>query len=200
MKRKPKRQRIAQKPNPILAAIDWSLKGRRYTAIMDGDWHTLPRETQLDIIREFFSPETIYEVGALVLGSILSGGKREAERMSKTVRDAIKAGDHLFNRDRELKLLRPALRYRLCNWDVLLFKNRGNSQRAVDELRKGIEQHCNNGKKLEQHQWSRLRRALALPAKLTFAAGKTKVGTIGELIDFAPPFSNSDTKRSQKLS
>lgn len=88
---------MTRESNPILAAIELSLKGRRRTAIMD-DWETLPRWQQLDIIRQFFIPETIYEVGALVLGAVLSGDKQ----MPQVVRDATKAGDHLFNRDREL--------------------------------------------------------------------------------------------------
>ena len=184
MNKNAKLRRIARKPNPILAAIELSLKGRRCTAVMDG-WHTLPREEQFDIIRHFFIPETIYEVGALVLGAVLAGDKQ----MIKIVRDAIKAGDHLFNRDRELVLLRPALRYRLCNWDVLLFKHRGNSQRAVDELKKGIEQHCNNGTELSQYQWSRLRRVLGLPKRNSVRHDRNpvKLGEVGEIIDLASP-------------
>jgi hypothetical protein len=174
---------MKQKPNPILAAIELSLKGQRRTAIMDG-WHTFPKETQLYIIRQFFTSETIYEVGALVLGSILAGDKR----MIGTVRDAIKAGHHLFNRDRELVLLKPALRYMLRNWDVILFKNGGRSQRSVDDLKAGIEQHCNRGRQLEPHQWQRLRRALGLPKRSCVRSDRkpVKLGEVGEIIDLAP--------------
>jgi hypothetical protein len=47
---------MKRKLNPILAAIELSLKGQRPLAIMDG-WHTLPKETQLDITGGF-SPQT----------------------------------------------------------------------------------------------------------------------------------------------
>jgi hypothetical protein len=184
---------VKRKPNPILDAIQLSLKGQRRTAIIDG-WYTLPKETQLDIIREFFTSETIYEVGALVLGSILAGDKQ----MPGTVRDAIKAGDHLFNRDRELVLLRPALRYRLCNWNLILHKNRGNMQRTVEELKAGIEQHCNRGRQLEAHQWQRLRRALVLPKRSSVRGdGKAvKHGEVGEIVDLAPPLTKKRTRKS----
>jgi hypothetical protein len=174
---------MKRKPNPILAAIELSAQGRRRLAIMDG-WHTLPREMQLDIIRQFFTSETIYEVGALVLGAILAKDRQ----MIVAVRDAIKAGDHLFNRDRELVLLKPALRYMLCNWDSILLKNGGDSQRSVDELKKGIEHDCNNKEELPQYRWSRLARALGLPKRSSLRHDRKPVkhGEVGEIIDLAP--------------
>jgi hypothetical protein len=176
--------RMMREPNPILAAIELSLKGQRCTAIMDG-WHTLPRWQQLDIIRQFFDSETIYEVGALVLGAVLADDKQ----LIKIVRDAIKAGHHLFNRDRELVLLKPALRYMLCNWDVIMLKNGGDSRRSVEELKKGVEQHCNKGEELPQYRWSRLARALGLPKRSCVRHGRkpVKLGEVGEIIDLAPP-------------
>jgi hypothetical protein len=121
----------------------------------------MPKEEQLFLIRQFFSPETIDKVGVLVVGAILFGDKS----MTGTVREAVKAGDHLFNRNRELALLRPAARYQLRNWFRILSENDGNIQHSVEELKKGIEQHCNGGKKLDQYRWTRLRRELRIPKR-----------------------------------
>ena len=98
--------------------------------------------------------------------------------MALTVRDAIKEADHMFSRDREKVLLIPALRYMLCNWDVLLFKNRGDVHRSVDELKKGIEREYNNGEKLDQYRWSRLRRALGLPKRSCVRGENVKIRTV----------------------
>jgi hypothetical protein len=172
------------KANPILAAIELSLKGQRRTAIMDG-WHKESKETQREIIRQFFTPETIEEVGCLVLGAVLAGDKQ----MMGCVRDAIKTGDHLFNRDREPVLLRKALFYTALHWPSLMQTHKGDVRRSVEELKKGIEQECNNGKKLEQYQWTRLRKALGLPKRSTVRHDRNPVkhGEVGEIIDLAPP-------------
>jgi len=188
MKHKSKR-----KPNPILTLIDLSLKGQRRTAIMDG-WHDLSREEQLEITQMVFTRETIYAVGELVLEAVLSGDKQ----FPKIVQGAIKAGDHLFNRDREILLLRPALRYTVCNWDVLLHKNRGHRQRTVDELKKGIEKHCNRGKQLETHQWSRLRRASGLPKRNFEPRNRKNVeyGTVDGIPILGPPLAKKHRRRT----
>ena len=140
-----------------------SLKGQRPLAIL-ANWHTLPKQTQLDITGEFFTPETIEEVGCLVLGAVLAGDKQ----MIGFVKGAIKAGDHLFNRDRELTLLRLALRYTLIHWPCLMLTHKGDVHRAVNELKKGFEQE--RRKKLEPHQWQRLRLALGLPKRISVRA------------------------------
>jgi hypothetical protein len=174
---------MKQKPNPILAAIELSLKGQRPLAIMDG-WHKESKEAQLEIIRRLFTQETIDEVGCLVLGAVLAGDKQ----MIAQVRGAIKASDHLFNRDREKELLRPALWYMILHW-----RGRGLS---VEELKAGIEQHCNHGRKLEQHRWSRLRKVLGVQKRSSVRHDRkrVKIGEVGEIIDLAPPL----TKRQEK--
>jgi hypothetical protein len=185
---------MKRKVNPILAAIELSLKSQRRTAIMDG-WHKESKETQLDIIRWFFTRETIEEAGCLVLGAVLAGDKR----MIAQVRDAIKAGDHLFNRDRELVLLRPALWYRLTHWDSLMLTHKGDVHRSLDELKKGIEAECNHGKQLGPHQWSRLRRVMGLPKRSTVRHDRNrekKFGEIGEIIDLAPPPTKKRRRRT----
>ena len=107
--------------------------------------------------------------------------------MVLTVRDAIKEADHMFSRDREKELLMPALRYTLCNWAVLLDKHRGNLQATADDLKKGIEQHCNNGVELAQYRWNRLRRALGLPKRSCVRHDRKPVKLPEvEIIDLAP--------------
>jgi hypothetical protein len=46
---------MKRKLNPILAAIELSLKGQRPLAIMNS-WHKESKETQFDIIRRGFHP------------------------------------------------------------------------------------------------------------------------------------------------
>ena len=160
---------------------------------MDG-WHTLQKKMQRDIIRHFFTTETIEEVGWLVLGAVLSADKQ----MIGNVVDAIKAGDHLFKRDREPGLLRKALFYTALHWPCLMQTHKGDVHRSVNELKKGIEQECNNKKELKQHQWTRLRRALGLPKRSTVRHDRkpVKIGEVGEIIDLAPPPAKKRRKRT----
>jgi hypothetical protein len=128
--------------------------------------------------------------------------------MIEIVRDAIKAGDHLFNRDRELELLRPALWYKATHWQSLMLTHNGDVQRSVNELKKGIEQHCNNGRKLDQYRWSRLRKVLGVPKRSCVRHDRkpVKFGEVGEIIDLAPPPAKkrrrrtSSTKRRKTVS
>jgi hypothetical protein len=136
---------MKRKPNPVVVAAKRGLRERGQFLVILGKWDEQRPEEQRDIIRRVFTDEAIYEIGCLILGALVAGDKQ----MVLTVRDAIKEADHMFGRDREKHLLIPALRYVLCNWGKLLFKNRGDLQRSVEELKRGIEQHCNNGKKLD---------------------------------------------------
>lgn len=183
---------MKRKPNPLVVAAKRGLKGPQFLAIL-GKWDELRPEIQLDIVRSLFTNEAIYEIGRLVLGSLVAGDKQ----MALTVREAIKQSNHMFSRDRELELLKPALRYRLCNWDVLLHKDRGDMHRAVKELKAGIEQHCNRGKQLEPHQWQRLRRALRLPKRSCVRSDRKAVKPVVEIIDYAPA---PDKKRRRRTS
>jgi hypothetical protein len=152
-------ERDVSPDNPIIAAVERTLQGRRPlimdTQLQDGSssliihgWDSSPPW------RPFrFSDETIREVGNIILQALLTGDRR----MVKTVRDAIKQADHLFNRDREPVLLAKAFVY-MATW---------KDWQTLDELKKGIEKRCNNGRKLEQHRWNRVRKALRLPKDIT---------------------------------
>jgi len=157
--------------NPIIAAVQRSLRGRRPTVIiLDG--YERPRSGALrQHIAFLFSDEAIREIGILVIESLLTGDRR----MVKIVKDAIKQADHIFNRDREPLLVKNALSY-------LLSLGRDLDGLDVVSLKKEIEKRFNNGKPLYQHQWTRLRKALRLPPLPT---GNPR---------------NSDTKRHQSVS
>src|SRR6266496_5145483 len=107
--------------NPIVAAVKRSLRGGKPTIVFD-IFKSMPVGHLKEWIKRSFDNETIREIGALIIESLLTGDKR----MVKTVQDAIKASDHLFNRDREPVLLRKALIYR-----VILVKE-GKSDGVLD--------------------------------------------------------------------
>ena len=174
---------MKRKPNPLVVAAKRGWRKGPGILVWLGKWDELKPEEQLDIVRRLFTEEAIYEIGRLVLGSLVAGDKQ----MALTVRDAIKQFNHMFNRDRELTLLEPALRYTLCNWETLLHKNRGDFQQSVEELKAGFEKHCNNGKQLAPYQWQRLRRALCLPRRSSVRKDRKKAAwPVVEIIDLAP--------------
>jgi len=184
---------VKRKPNPLVVAAKRGWREGPGILVWIGKWDELKPEEQLDIVRRLFTDETIYEIGWLVLGSLIAGDKQ----MSLTVRDAIKQFNHMFNRDRELALLEPALRYTVSNWGGLLHKNRGDIQQAVEELKAGIEQHCNNRKQLEPHQWQRLRQALCLPRRSSVRKDRKKAAwPVVEIIDLAPAPDKSTKRRT----
>jgi hypothetical protein len=175
---------MKRKHNPIVAAAKRGLREQRQFLVILGKWDEQPPEMQLDIVRRFFTDEAIYEIGCIILGALIAGDKQ----MALTVRDAIKEADRTSGRNLEKNLLEKALRYTLCNWEVLRFKHRGDIHRSVDELKKGIEQHCNNGQELAQYRWSRLRRALGLPKRSCVRRDRKPVKLPEvEIIDLAPP-------------
>ena len=136
--------------NPIIAAVERGLRGRRPTVVLDG-WESVPEAQLRAAVRFNFDDETIREVGTLVLLSLLTGDRR----MVETVKHAIKQADHLFNRDREPVLLKQALAY-------MLGEGRGLD---LDSLKEGIEQHFYAGNKLPQSRWNRIRKAMRLPRR-----------------------------------
>jgi hypothetical protein len=141
--------------NQIIAVVRRGLRGHRPTVILDLDGEKPPPGSLVKMILSVFSAETLSAIGALVYESLLTGDKR----MIKTLRDAIKQADHLFNRDREPVLLRQALGY--------MITERGKDWETLDELKKGIEDRFNCGNKLPQHKWNRIRKALRLPKDVT---------------------------------
>jgi hypothetical protein len=149
--------------NPIIVAVERTLQGRRpmiMTAqLQDGTAALIIHGWDSSAPwRPFkFSNETIREVGNIILQALLTGDQRIVE----TVKDAIKQANHLFNRDREPVLLRQAFVYMATRKDW----------QTLEELKKGIEKRFNNGKKLDQHRWNRVRKALGLPRNIT---GRTR--------------------------
>jgi hypothetical protein len=174
---------MKRKPNPVVVAAKRGLRERGQFLVILGKWDEQRPEEQRDIIRRVFTDEAIYEIGCLILGALVAGDKQ----MVLTVRDAIKEADRMFGRNLEKGILEKALRYTLCNWEGLRFKHRGDIQRSVDELKKGIEQHCNNGQELAQYRWNRLRRALGLPKRSCVRRDRKPVKFPEvEIIDLAP--------------
>jgi hypothetical protein len=152
-------ERDVSPDNPIIAAVERTLQGRRplimnaqlqdgSTALIIHGWDSSAPWRPFN-----FSDETVREVGNIVLQALLTGDRR----IVKTVGDAIKQADHLFSRDRESMLLGRAFVYVAT----------GKDWQTLEELKKGIEKHCNNGQKLHQHSWNRLRKALRLPQNIT---------------------------------
>jgi hypothetical protein len=177
---------MKRKPNPIVAAAKRGLREGRQFLVILGKWEEQRPEMQLDIVRRFFTDEAVYEIGCLM----------------------IKDADHMFGRDREKVLLIPALWYKLTHWNSLMLTHKGDVQRSVNELKKGIEQHCNNGRKLDQYRWSRLRKVLGVPKRSSVRHDRNpvKFGEVGEIIDLAPPLAKkrrrrtSSTKRRKTVS
>jgi hypothetical protein len=151
----PKSSRRAQSKadkgrNPIIEAVQLTLRGRRPTIIWDADDLPVGGTPELrNEILPLWPPETIIYIGILVIHSLMAGDRR----IIKTVGDAIKQADHLFNRDREPVLLRQAF----------LYMTTGKDWQTPDELKKGIEKRFNCSNKLPQYKWNRIRKALRLP-------------------------------------
>jgi hypothetical protein len=126
--------------NPIIAAVRRSLPGPFALAV------DRPPDRVLDLFVSFvFSEATIREIGFLVVKALLT----DDQQIVRTVKDALKESNHIFKRDRELALRKKVLPHlaRLLGLDIVAIK------REIEKL---------NKKKLEQHQWNRLRDALSL--------------------------------------
>jgi hypothetical protein len=140
-----KRKRtVSAHDNPIIAAVRRSLPGTFALAV------DRPPDRVLDLlITKFFNDATIREIGVLVVKALLKGD----QQIVRTVKDALKESKHIFKRDRELVLLKKVLKY---------FPDRHGRGLSVVAIKREIEKRFNHGKKLEQHQWNRLRDALSL--------------------------------------
>jgi hypothetical protein len=147
-------ERDILRANPIIAAVERTLQGRRplIAALEDGTliFHRWDSPTPFG-----FSDETIREVGDIVCQALLAGDPR----IVKIVKDAIKQADHLFSRDREPELVRRVFMY-------LGTREAG----PILDLKKEIETRCNGGMRLQQHRWNRIRKSLGLPRLPTGAA------------------------------
>lgn len=154
--------------NPIIAAVQRSLRGKQLVPVVD-DWRSVPGHILRESVRFTFEGKALKEVGTIVCLALLTGDRR----IIKTVKDALRHADHLFNRDREPVIVKHVMTY----LPVLL-------KRGLDiaAIKKEIEKRSNHGVPLQQHRWNRLRRALHLP--------KLPVGRRR----------NPDTKRRQSVS
>ena len=145
--------------NPIVAAIQRFLwrRGQAQITALDGN---CDHEALRRLIDRVFDQQTLSEVGAMTIEAVLSGDGTFVQ----TVKKAIKEADHLCHRDREKALLTKCFQY---------VENKGwIDQIATESLRLPpekiktlLERDCNNGKKFEEHQWRRLRRACFLPKR-----------------------------------
>jgi hypothetical protein len=128
--------------NPIIAAVRRSLPGTFALAV------DRPPDRLLDLlIAKFFNDAMIREIGVLVVKALLT----EDQQMVRMVKDALKESNHIFGRDRELVLRKKVLKYLpdLIGKDIVAIKRE-------------IEKRSNNGNKLPQHRWNRLRKELSL--------------------------------------
>ena len=146
--------------NPIIVAVMRSLSGKQLVPVPD-DWRSIPGHILRESVRITFDGKALKEVGTIVCLALLTGDRR----IIKTVKDALKQSDHLFNRDRESVLAKHVMTYLPSLW----------SQRGPDivAIKKEIEKRSNHGKPLQPHRWNRLRRALHLPKLPTGAPRKS---------------------------
>jgi hypothetical protein len=136
--------------NPIIAAVERSLQGKRLVPVVD-DWRSIPAGKLLVSVLITFDAKALKEVGAIVCLALLTGNRR----ILGIVEDALRESDHLFNRDREMKLARHVLTYLPQLWR--------EHWRDIEAIKKEIEKRSNNGQPLQPYRWNRLRKALHLP-------------------------------------
>src|SRR5438876_12352377 len=92
--------------NPIIAAVQRSLRGKQLVPVPD-DWQSLSPVLLRESVRMTFDGKALREVGTIVCLALLTGDRR----IIKTVKDALKQSDHLFSRDREPVIVRHVLTY-----------------------------------------------------------------------------------------
>jgi hypothetical protein len=138
--------------NPIIKAIQGYLwkRGLRVT-LLGGE--TSVAETER-LINKFFGAELQQQLGKLVLVALMDGNKK----FVKTVEQALKESDAVFNRHREKAIAAKVLKY------VFALPEPWPPNK---EIRRLAELHCNNGKEFEEHQWRRLRQILLLDPQKT---------------------------------
>jgi hypothetical protein len=112
-------------------------------------------------VRHRFDDEVIREIGIIVLCALANGD----EKIDEIVRDARKAASRMFHRNHEPTLLRQVLVMISEGYGVELHEDGKRVRRWLDiaRLKKEIEKRFNNGEKLDQHRWNRVRKSLGLP-------------------------------------
>jgi hypothetical protein len=109
-----------------------------------------PPERKLDLLSAFvFKDATIREIGVLVAKALLTGDRQ----IVRIVKDALRESDHIFSRDRELVLRKKVVKY---------LPELIGSGLSIVAIKREIEKRSNSGRKLQQHQWNRLRKAFCL--------------------------------------
>jgi hypothetical protein len=143
--------------NPLVTAMLRSRKGKRATVVLDKTGlEALTPAARQSLARWFFGDEAICEVGSFFLVAFLTNDRT----VEKATREAFRAANHIFRRDRERELLKQALD---CMIEI---GERGDNP---EKLKKALEAR-RHGQMLPQHRWSELRKALGLPNRATGAA------------------------------
>ena len=171
--KRPLKRTVSAHDNPIIAAVRRSLPGTFALAV-----DPLPNHVLDPLIATFFKDATLREIGVLVVKALLT----DDQQIVRTLKDALKESNHIFKRDRELVLYKKVLKY----WPDL-----HSSGLSVVAIKDKIEKRFNKSKKLEQHEWNRLRIALCLP--------KLPTGAAASAYDWQQR-RKSDTKRRKSLS
>jgi hypothetical protein len=153
--------------NPIIAAVLPSLQRQQLVPVVD-NFQSIPKALLRESVRLLFSNDAIREVGTLVCLALLTGDKR----VIKTVRDAVKQSDHLFNRDREIVLVKHVLTYLPSLMSDERFSRTIDGRRVLDiaAIKKEIEKLSNCSNPLSNSTWSKLRKVLHLEGKLPTGA------------------------------
>jgi hypothetical protein len=129
--------------NPIIAALRRSLPAGG-SFIFDVDRR--PPDHVLDLLAvALLKDATIREIGVLVAKALLTGD----QQIVSIVKDALKESNHIFRRDRERVLREKVIKI----WPDLIGLD-------IAARKKEIEKRFNCGNKLDQHRWTRLRKAL----------------------------------------
>jgi hypothetical protein len=136
-------ERDSSHDNPIIAALRRRLP-RGCSSTLDLD---RPPEGKLDLLTEFVFKDAIREIGFLVVKALLTGDRQ----IVRWLKDALKEANHVFRRDRELVLRGEVAKYLPDLYGL-----------GIVAIKREIETRSNRGKKLEQHQWNRLRKAFSL--------------------------------------
>ncbi len=104
-------------------------------------------------------PDLKRKLGTLVIDACTSGDLNFAE----TVRKAVKSMDAVFHRNLEFVLLEKVLRFIAKDPRFAgEFNSSGPKPKGVKEAREIISTECNNGMKLKEMQWRRIRAAMNL--------------------------------------
>jgi hypothetical protein len=150
---------VSKSTNPIVRAVETYMLARGIKASLRPA--AAPEKETKKIILITFDVELRQQLGDLVLEALMNGNKEFAE----TVKKAIKEMDRVFIRDRE-----KAIADKVFEYYFTLPKPRPTGK----ELRKVVEEHCNNGNQFKDYRWRRLKEILLLPRNPVGAPKKAR--------------------------